>query len=67
MDHAVGSCNWKIEIIGSSADEAWIGGPGIGFGARIGWIDEQRFYFQSEVQAIRTYTCSIWQQEIKKL
>jgi dipeptidyl aminopeptidase/acylaminoacyl peptidase len=28
-------------------DEAWIGGPGIGFG-RIGWIDENTLWFQSE-------------------
>src|SRR5690606_20200795 len=28
-------------------DEAWIAGPGIGFG-RIGWVDENNFWFQSE-------------------
>jgi dipeptidyl aminopeptidase/acylaminoacyl peptidase len=39
----------KMDLIDRQRDEAWIGGPGISaFGAQAGWIDDQRFYFQSE-------------------
>jgi dipeptidyl aminopeptidase/acylaminoacyl peptidase len=44
LDAATG----KLKPVDRQRDEAWIGGPGIGFAARMGWIDEQRFYFQSE-------------------
>lgn len=36
-----------LSIIDRQRDEAWIGGPGIGRG-NIGWLDQNRFYFQSE-------------------
>ncbi len=38
----------KLGLIDRQRDEAWIGGPGIGFGANIGWINEHTLYFQSE-------------------
>ncbi len=39
----------KLALLDRQRDEAWVGGPGVGvFGARIGWIDEQSFYYQSE-------------------
>ncbi|MET0464345.1 MAG: prolyl oligopeptidase family serine peptidase [Chitinophagaceae bacterium] len=37
----------KLNLLDRQRDEAWIAGPGIGFGGT-GWIDEQTFYFQSE-------------------
>lgn len=37
----------KLKLLDRQRDEAWIGGPGIGFG-RIGWINETTFWFQSE-------------------
>lgn len=51
---------WLVELNAASAtvhtidhqrDEAWIGGPGIGWfaGASVGWIDEHTCWFQSEV------------------
>lgn len=47
LDAATG----KLIPIDRQRDEAWIAGPGIGggnFGTRIGWINENQFYFQSE-------------------
>lgn len=43
MDTAGG----KLSLLDRQRDEAWISGPGIGFGGS-GWIDDQTFYFQSE-------------------
>jgi dipeptidyl aminopeptidase/acylaminoacyl peptidase len=42
----------KLIAVDRQRDEAWIGGPGIGagmFGSKIGWINKQTFYFQSEL------------------
>jgi dipeptidyl aminopeptidase/acylaminoacyl peptidase len=39
----------KLKLLDRQRDEAWIGGPGVGnFGAKIGWIDDGHFYYQSE-------------------
>lgn len=41
----------KLLPIDRQRDNAWIGGPGIGggnFGTKIGWINNDQFYFQSE-------------------
>jgi dipeptidyl aminopeptidase/acylaminoacyl peptidase len=37
----------KLNLIDRQRDEAWVGGPGISFG-RMGWVNENTFYFQSE-------------------
>ena len=37
-----------LRLLDRQRDEAWIGGPGIGWGGNLGWIDEQTFWFQSE-------------------
>jgi dipeptidyl aminopeptidase/acylaminoacyl peptidase len=37
----------KLRLLDRQRDEAWIAGPGIGFGAT-GWIDDNTFWFQSE-------------------
>ena len=45
LDAATG----KLKLLDRQRDEAWVGGPGVGsFGARIGWIDDGHFYYQSE-------------------
>ena len=47
LDAATG----KLIPIDRQRDEAWIAGPGIGggnFGTRIGWVNNELFYFQSE-------------------
>ena len=45
LDAATG----KLKLLDRQRDEAWIGGPGVsGFGAKIGWISDNVFYFQSE-------------------
>ncbi len=42
--------NGKLSLIDRQRDEAWVGGPGVnGFGASIGWINENQLYYQSEV------------------
>jgi len=41
----------KLKIIERQRDDAWIGGPGIGggnFGTKIGWINNNQLYYQSE-------------------
>lgn len=39
----------KLKLLDRQRDEAWIGGPGVSaFSARLGWIDDAQFYFQSE-------------------
>ncbi len=40
--------NGKLKLLSRQHDEAWIGGPGIGFGSSTGWIDENNFWYQSE-------------------
>ena len=42
LDAATGN----VSVLDRQRDEAWIGGPGVGRG--IDWIDNNRFYFQSE-------------------
>ncbi|MBB2146206.1 prolyl oligopeptidase family serine peptidase [Pedobacter sp. LMG 31464] len=42
LDAATGN----VTVLDRQRDEAWIGGPGVGRG--IDWIDNNRFYFQSE-------------------
>ncbi len=37
----------KLKLLDRQRDEAWIAGPGIGFG-RSGWINDHTFWFQSE-------------------
>ncbi len=49
LDAATG----KLKLISRQRDEAWVGGPGIGYlfggGSGIsGWIDENTFWYQSE-------------------
>jgi dipeptidyl aminopeptidase/acylaminoacyl peptidase len=42
----------KLKLLDRQHDEAWIGGPGtnLGFGgSNAGWLDENTFWFQSEV------------------
>ena len=44
LDPATG----KLSLLSRQHDDAWIGGPGIGFNANLGWIDENVFWYQSE-------------------
>ena len=37
-----------FKLLDRQRDEAWIAGPGIGFGRNTGWIDDNRFWFHSE-------------------
>ncbi|WP_336514651.1 S9 family peptidase [Pollutibacter soli] len=53
----------KLSIIDRQRDEAWIGGPGIGFFRSTGWIDENNFWFQSEVTGYSHLY--IWNQSTK--
>jgi dipeptidyl aminopeptidase/acylaminoacyl peptidase len=39
----------RFSLLDRQRDEAWIGGPGIGFGRNTGWIDDNSIWFQSEV------------------
>jgi dipeptidyl aminopeptidase/acylaminoacyl peptidase len=41
----------KLKNLDHQRDEAWIGGPGVGFAfgmGSVGWLDKQQFWFQSE-------------------
>lgn len=42
LDAATGN----LSLVDRQRDEAWVGGPGVGRGGQ--WIDQNRFYFQSE-------------------
>lgn len=56
----------NLTLIDRQRDEAWIGGPGVG--RDIKWIDNQRFYFQSEATGYsHLYTYNIATGEKKQL
>ena len=38
----------RLKLLDRQRDEAWIGGPGIGFGTNIGWLNENTVWFRSE-------------------
>ena len=41
----------KLKLLDRQRDEAWVGGPGVGYsfgGGNEGWIDDNTFWFQSE-------------------
>ena len=42
------AANQKLKLIDRQHDDAWIGGPGIGFFSPLGWVDNKQVYFQSE-------------------
>src|SRR6202012_4554293 len=48
LDAATG----KLKLLDRQRDEAWIAGPGIGYnfgGGNAGWINENTYWYQSEV------------------
>jgi dipeptidyl aminopeptidase/acylaminoacyl peptidase len=58
----------KLKLLDRQRDEAWIGGPGIGFGRNIGWIDDNTVWFQSESTGYsHLYTININTNERKAL
>ena len=62
LDAATGN----VSILDRQRDEAWIGGPGVGRG--IAWIDNNRFYFQSEATGYsHLYTYNVTTGEKKQL
>lgn len=57
----------NLSIVDRQRDEAWIGGPGIGWG-NVGWVDQNRFYFQSEASGYsHLYLANIASGEKKQL
>jgi len=58
----------KMKLLDRQRDEAWIAGPGIGFGRNIGWVDENTVWFQSEVTGYsHLYTINVKTNERKAL
>ncbi|MBS1512081.1 MAG: S9 family peptidase [Bacteroidetes bacterium] len=58
----------QFQPLDRQRDEAWIGGPGIGFGRTIGWIDEHTLWFQSEATGYsHLYTINVITKERKAL
>ena len=60
----------KIKLVDRQRDEAWIGGPGTGGfgGGNTGWIDENTFWYRSEVSGYsHLYTATINTGEKKAL
>ncbi|HNP19411.1 MAG TPA: prolyl oligopeptidase family serine peptidase [Fulvivirga sp.] len=52
----------QLKLIDRQHDDAWIGGPGVGWFANgvIGWIDNDNIYFQSEVTGYsHLYTANV--------
>lgn len=63
LDAATGN----LSMVDRQRDEAWIGGPGIGWG-NVGWVDQNRFYFQSEASGYsHLYLANIASGEKKQL
>jgi dipeptidyl aminopeptidase/acylaminoacyl peptidase len=61
------SLTGKIKLLDRQRDEAWVAGPGIGFG-RGGWIDDQTFWYQSEASGYsHIYTVNVNNGEKKQL
>ncbi len=57
----------NVSVLDRQRDEAWIGGPGVG-GRSLGWIDDNRFYYQSEATGYsHLYVCNITTGEKKQL
>ncbi|HET6996436.1 MAG TPA: prolyl oligopeptidase family serine peptidase [Chitinophagaceae bacterium] len=57
----------KLKLLDRQRDEAWIGGPGIGFGGT-GWIDDNTLWYQSEATGYsHLYTINISTGEKKAL
>jgi len=63
--------NGDLQILNRQHDNAWIGGPGIGYTygtGNIGWIDEQHIWFQSEKTGYsHLYTQNLKSGKIKAL
>jgi len=60
----------KLKLLDRQRDEAWIGGPGTGgfSGINEGWINENTFWFQSEVTGYsHVYTVNVESGEKKAL
>ncbi len=58
----------KLQLLDRQRDEAWIGGPGIGFGRNTGWVDENTLWFQSEASGYsHLYTINVVTKERKAL
>jgi dipeptidyl aminopeptidase/acylaminoacyl peptidase len=61
----------KIKLLDRQRDEAWIGGPGIGFNlssGNVGWIDSETFFYQSEADGYsHLYTINLKTNEKKQL
>lgn len=62
LDPATGT----LSLIDRQRDEAWIGGPGVA--REVKWIDNQRFYFQSEASGYsHLYTYNVQTGEKRQL
>lgn len=61
------TATYRLKLVDRQRDEAWIGGPGISFGAT-GWIDEHTAWFQSEATGYsHLYTVNVLTAERKAL
>jgi dipeptidyl aminopeptidase/acylaminoacyl peptidase len=57
----------KLKLLDRQRDEAWVGGPGVGFG-RLGWISENTLWFQSEANGYsHLYTINVSNADKKAL
>ncbi|MDX1937379.1 MAG: prolyl oligopeptidase family serine peptidase [Flavihumibacter sp.] len=57
-----------LKLLDRQRDEAWIAGPGIGFGRNTGWVTETDFWFQSEASGYsHVYTVNVASLEKKAL
>ncbi|ANI88717.1 hypothetical protein A9P82_05120 [Arachidicoccus ginsenosidimutans] len=58
----------KLTLIDRQHDDAWIGGPGIGYGGNVGWIDENTMWYQSEESGYsHIYTANVVSEKKKAL
>lgn len=58
----------KLTLADRQRDEAWIGGPGVGYGGPLDWLNNTTFYFQSEATGYsHLYTYNLTTKEKKAL
>lgn len=60
----------RLSLLDRQRDEAWIGGPGTGnfSGSNTGWVNDQTFWFQSEITGYsHLYTINVITKEKKAL
>ena len=59
--------NGAMTLLDRQHDDAWVAGPGIGRGVLMGWVNDETFYYQSELSGYsHVYTVNVNDTTAKK-